>query len=115
MVLFRSKIIASKFALIWNRKREMRGSTYPPAIRTYLKIVPACTMYLYIAGLHPLMVYNIAFHTNERIERVLWARTTYEKTLGLLDEHYRHHWYPKILSQPFNLFRYHNPTLTKVE
>lgn len=92
----------------------MRASTYPPAVRTYLKIVPACVIYLYLASIHPLMVYNILFHSKERIDRLFYRRTRFEKHASRRDDIYRNHWLRQINEQPYGKDRYTSPLVPKL-
>ena len=48
----------------------MRPISYPPAIKTYFKAVPAYLMVYYLVHSHPITQWNIQHHSNERILNV---------------------------------------------
>ncbi len=78
----------------------MRSSTYPPAIKNYLKIVPVSTMFLYLVLIHPLMIWNIINHSKERIERLYFKRNAFDKWLTRRDDYLRQSYIDKLEWQP---------------
>lgn len=78
----------------------MRATTYPPAIRNYLKLVPAATIYLYLVVAHPWMLYNMLNHAKERVERLYFKRNGFQKSATKRDDILRWYYKPALDSQP---------------
>jgi hypothetical protein len=96
-----------KITLILNTtfNNKMRASTYPVSLKNYLKIVPSCAIFFYLLTIHPTMVYNHVFHGKERIERIFFRRTRFEKYISRRDDYLRLHFQPKMEWQPSDLTR----------
>lgn len=73
---------------------------YPAGLKNYLKIVPSCTIFLYLTSIHPLMVWNQLNHAKERIERIYFRRTPMEKWVSRRDDYLRIYYQNEINWQP---------------
>jgi hypothetical protein len=78
----------------------MRGSTYPSGLKNYLKLVPSCTIFLYLVTVHPVIVWNQLNHAKERIERIYFRRTPFEKWVSRRDDYLRLYYQDMINWQP---------------
>lgn len=78
----------------------MRGAMYPAGLKNYLKIVPTCTMLLYLVTVHPLMIWNQLNHSKERIERIYFRRTAMEKWVSRRDDYLRIYYQEEMNWQP---------------
>ena len=78
----------------------MRNTMYPPGLKNYLKVVPSCTIFLYFLVLHPTTVWNNVNHAKERIEKLYYRRTPFDKYMSRRDDYLRQLYKDKLEWQP---------------
>ena len=78
----------------------MRPITYPPAVRVFLKAVPAHVIFLYLAVPHPLMIYWHQTHAHERIDTLFYRNDCFTKYVRRRDEILRNYYKESANHQP---------------
>merc|ERR1711976_793735 len=83
--------------------KKMRPITYPPAVRVFLKAVPAHVIFLYLTVPHPLMLYWHQNHAHERIDTLFYRTGTFQKYARRRDEITRNYDKEQCNMQPTDL------------
>ena len=78
----------------------MRASTYPPGLRSFLKIAPACMIYVYFMCSAPILIYSTLYHSKERVARSYFKNNYFMKQAIRRDDIARLYYRPAIEHQP---------------
>lgn len=69
------------------------NSSYPIPLRTVLKIAPVCMVMTTLATLFPVALYDILYHSHERIDKFFWRSSRFERFIRSRDMKLRTDWY----------------------
>ena len=75
-------------------------SSYPPSVRTWLKVAPSIALGIYGLLLHPLIMDLNNYRLHERRVKFIWKSSRYERQLRQRDDLYRYAFLPAVNYQP---------------
>lgn len=78
------------------------NSSYPTALKTVLKVGPVLVVMSGLGILLPVCLYDILYHSHERIDKFYWRSSRYERLLRSRDMKLRMYWDEAINWQPTN-------------
>ncbi|CAD8046496.1 unnamed protein product [Paramecium primaurelia] len=76
------------------------NSSYPIPLRTVLKIAPVCMVLTTLGTLLPVCLYDILYHSHERIDKFFWRSSRFERFIRCRDMKLRTFWYEAMEWQP---------------
>lgn len=78
----------------------MNWYAYPPSIKVWTKAMPAFATFLTFGFFHALIIYNIVYHTGERIEKYTWKSSKFERAVRKQDDIMRIYYKRAATMQP---------------
>ena len=75
-------------------------SQYPPGLRNIMKATPSWIMFFSMATVSYLYVYNLVFHANDRIPKMMHKSPAMERLIRMRDDKLRNSYQPALTWDP---------------